>query len=60
MSFCLKFVYAKKLFIEVKFWTIFVLGQEATDQWYSEVKQHTFGGEPSSLSTGTTRLWDIY
>ncbi|XP_053381289.1 uncharacterized protein LOC123555358 isoform X2 [Mercenaria mercenaria] len=34
-------------------------GQEATDQWYSEVKQHTFGGEPSSLSTGhfTQVVW---
>lgn len=34
-------------------------GQEATDQWYSEVKQHTFGGEPSSLATGhfTQVVW---
>lgn len=34
-------------------------GQEATDQWYSEVKQHTFGGEPSSMGTGhfTQVVW---
>ncbi|KAL4218952.1 CRISP [Mactra antiquata] len=34
-------------------------GQEATDQWYSEVKMHTFGGEPSSLATGhfTQVVW---
>ncbi|XP_052789177.1 uncharacterized protein LOC128223804 isoform X2 [Mya arenaria] len=34
-------------------------GQDATDQWYSEVKQHTFGGEPRTLSSGhfTQVVW---
>ncbi|XP_067661889.1 uncharacterized protein [Haliotis asinina] len=34
-------------------------GQEVTDQWYSEVKMHTFGGEPRSLSSGhfTQVVW---
>lgn len=34
-------------------------GQEVTDQWYSEVKMHQFGGEPRSLSTGhfTQVVW---
>lgn len=27
-------------------------GQDCTDQWYSEVKDHTFGCEPSSLKSG--------
>ncbi|WAR31976.1 GAPR1-like protein [Mya arenaria] len=33
--------------------------QDATDQWYSEVKQHTFGGEPRTLSSGhfTQVVW---
>ena len=29
-----------------------VTGQEVTDQWYSEVKMHTFGTEPRTLSSG--------
>ncbi|KAL3872137.1 hypothetical protein ACJMK2_040088 [Sinanodonta woodiana] len=34
-------------------------GQEATDQWYSEIKLHTFGGEPRTLSSGhfTQVVW---
>ncbi|XP_071097472.1 uncharacterized protein [Haliotis cracherodii] len=34
-------------------------GQEVTDQWYSEVKMHAFGGEPRSLSSGhfTQVVW---
>ncbi|KAK7473707.1 hypothetical protein BaRGS_00035034, partial [Batillaria attramentaria] len=33
--------------------------QEVTDQWYSEIKLHQFGGEPRSLSTGhfTQVVW---
>ncbi|KAL3872138.1 hypothetical protein ACJMK2_040089 [Sinanodonta woodiana] len=34
-------------------------GQEVTDQWYSEVKMHQFGGEPRTLSSGhfTQVVW---
>ncbi|KAL5012919.1 hypothetical protein ScPMuIL_011470 [Solemya velum] len=34
-------------------------GQEVTDQWYSEVQQYQFGGEPSSNSAGhfTQVVW---
>lgn len=34
-------------------------GQDVTDQWYSEVKMYTFGGEPSTLQSGhfTQVVW---
>ena len=32
--------------------TLYFAGQEVTDQWYSEVKMHQFGGEPRTLGTG--------
>ena len=38
--------------------TACLAGQEVTDQWYSEVKMHQFGGEPRSLSTGEV-CWAI-
>lgn len=36
-----------------------IKGHEATDQWYSEVRKHHFGGEPSSFATGhfTQVVW---
>ncbi|XP_076455129.1 uncharacterized protein LOC143289835 isoform X2 [Babylonia areolata] len=36
-------------------------GQEVTDQWYSEVKVHKFGTEPSSLASGhfTQVVWKV-
>ena len=35
--------------------TVCLAGQEVTDQWYSEVKMHQFGGEPRTLGTGKFR-----
>lgn len=29
-----------------------IVGQEVTDQWYSEIKLYRFGGEPRNLSAG--------
>ncbi|KAH9361308.1 hypothetical protein HPB48_006870 [Haemaphysalis longicornis] len=36
-----------------------VTGREAVDSWYSEIKQHQFGGEPRSLGSGhfTQVIW---
>lgn len=37
-----------------------VSGKDAVDKWYSEIKDHTFGREPSSLASGhfTQVIWE--
>ena len=32
-----------------------IQGDEAVESWYSEISDHTFGREPSSLATGEGR-----
>lgn len=31
------------------------VGQEVTDQWYSEIKLYRFDGEPRNLSAGNNK-----
>lgn len=41
---------------DTSFCLLVPLGQEVTDQWYSEVKMFQFGREPNSLSAGKSAL----